>query len=228
MRNLIAAALAVGLAAPGLADVLTFRNGASVSGQWLGIDGAAITFQVNGKAERYAREDVVKVTFGDTVSAPAQGQKIAPPSALPPAAPSAPPAAVTGKADSHPRNVVHFWDPAGPITPMEAEPIVKLAGGGWEIKGARSPYRVQRAPAMLFLVWLANDAEAAHIRLVRLVAGGTSGSTRRPYSLTGGSVPLSLTPAGGSVGLAPVGELAAGEYAFVMPGGAQAYCFGVD
>ena len=213
--------LALGAALSGsiLADQLTLRNGDSITGTWLGVDRDAVTFLVNGKSVRYARADVAKVAFSSDATAPSPGAKMPAPPPPPPPAPVASP-----QPDTHPLNVVHFWNPAGPITPLEAEPIVRVAGAGWEIKGPHSPYRVQRAPGMLFLVWLADNADARKIKLVRLV----SGSARRPYSLTGADMPLSLTPAGGSVGLAPVGELAAGEYAFVMAGGTQAYCFAVE
>lgn len=214
MRYLSLLALGAALASPLMADELVFRSGESVNGTWLGIDGNAVTFQVNGKTVRYARSEVARVTFRGDASA-----RLAPAPPPPPPAASAP-----SKSDFHPLNVVHFWDPAGPITPLEAASIVRLPGAGWEIKGPRSPYRIQRAPAMLFLIWLPDGADARKIKLVRLV----SGNARRPYSLGGADMPLSLTPAGGSVGLAPVGDLAAGEYAFVMPGGTQAYCFAVE
>lgn len=82
---------------------------------------------------------------------------------------------------------------------------------------------------MLFLVWLSPGEGANKIRLVRL----TSGAARTPYgaavgSSSGRTVPLSVTTAAGSTGLAPVGELAPGEYVFTRAGSNDAFCFGID
>jgi hypothetical protein len=132
---------------------------------------------------------------------------------------------------SRPMDVVYFWSAAGPITPIERAAIVAVPASPavpatWEIKGARSGFRIKRGPALLFLVRLGDGADPAKIQLFRLTGSGL----RKPYA-PGDSwrtTPLSVTKAGDSFGLAPVGELVEGEYAFIRPGSGEAYCFGID
>ena len=132
---------------------------------------------------------------------------------------------------SQPLDVVHFWDDAGALKPLERAELVSVpAGAGnpatWEIRGTHSSFRLKRAPALLFLVRLAESENPTKIHLYRL----TGSAARRPYPPQDSwrTAPLSVTGAGDSVGLAPVGELNEGEYAFVRAGSNEAYCFGVD
>jgi hypothetical protein len=133
--------------------------------------------------------------------------------------------------DARPAGVVRFWDAAGPITALEhaaviAVPASPAVPATWEIKGARSAFRIKRGPALLFLVRLPDGADAAKIQLFRLTGSGL----RKPYAPgeSWRTTPLSVTKAGDSFGLAPVGELIEGEYAFIRPGSGEAYCFGID
>jgi hypothetical protein len=133
--------------------------------------------------------------------------------------------------DSRPLDVVHFWDDAGSIKPLEKAEIVPVSSSAanpatWEIKGARSTFRVKRAPALLFLVRIAESERPGKIQLFRLTGSGA----RRPYPPRDAwrTATLSVTSAGDSIGLAPVGELNEGEYAFVRAGSNEAYCFGID
>ena len=134
-------------------------------------------------------------------------------------------------ADSTPGVAVQFWDEAGPITAIERATLVQVpASAGnpatWEIKGARSNFRIKREPALLFLAQLPEGVSPSKMKLYRL----TGTSARRPYPPGEGwrTAPLSVTEAGGSYGLAPVGELTDGEYAFVRAGSNEVFCFGVD
>jgi hypothetical protein len=133
--------------------------------------------------------------------------------------------------DSRPIDVVHFWDAAGPIKPLEHAVVIPVPASPaipatWEIKGARSAFRIKRGPALLFLVRLPEGADPGKMQLFRLTGSGT----RKPYSARDSwrTAPLSVTRAGDSFGLAPVGELVEGEYAFVRAGTGEAYCFGID
>jgi hypothetical protein len=133
--------------------------------------------------------------------------------------------------DPRPVDVVHFWDDAGVIMPLEQASVVSVAASPgfpatWEIKGARSQFRIKRAPALLFLVRLPEGADPAKIQLFHLTGNGA----RKPYPPHDDwrTVTLSVTKAGDSFGLAPVGELVEGEYAFLRAGSAEAYCFGID
>jgi hypothetical protein len=133
--------------------------------------------------------------------------------------------------DTRPIGVVHFWDSRGPIIPLERASVIPVSASPavpatWEIKGARSAFRIKRGPALLFLVRLPDGADPAKIQLFRLTGSGM----RKPYSGSDSwkTAPLSVTKAGDSFGLAPVGELVEGEYAFIRPGTGEAYCFGID
>jgi hypothetical protein len=115
-----------------------------------------------------------------------------------------------------------------PLERADLVPVRTSAGipATWEIKGAHSTFRLKRTPALLFLVRLAEGENPSKIQLFRL----TGSAARKPYPQRDSwrTAPLSVTSAGDSVGLAPVGELNEGEYAFVRAGSNEAYCFGVD
>lgn len=126
---------------------------------------------------------------------------------------------------------MHFWEDTNAIKPLERADLVPVpASAGfpatWEIKGAHSTFRLKRGPALLFLVRLAEGENPSKIQLFRLTGSGA----RKPYPARDSwrTAPLSVSSAGDSVGLAPVGELNEGEYAFVRAGSNEAYCFGID
>lgn len=128
-------------------------------------------------------------------------------------------------------DVVHFWDAAGPIKPLERAAVIPVPASltvpaTWEIKGGRSAFRIKRGPALLFLVRLPDGADPNKMQLYRLTGSGI----RKPYPPRDSwrTAALSVTKAGDSFGLAPVGELVEGEYAFIRPGTGDAYCFGID
>lgn len=85
--------------------------------------------------------------------------------------------------DTRPIGVVHFWDSRGPINPLERASVIPVSASPavpatWEIKGARSAFRIKRGPALLFLVRLPDGADPAKIQLFRLTGSGM----RKPYS----------------------------------------------
>lgn len=133
--------------------------------------------------------------------------------------------------DPAPVDVVRYWGSAGSPAPLERAQVVQvpassLAPATWEIKGERAAFRVKREPAMLFLVRLPDGERPSDIHLYRLTGSGV----RRPYPArdSWSAVTLSVTGAGDSLGLAPVGELNEGEYAFLRAGSDEAWCFGID
>lgn len=73
------------LAGFGLADTVTFRDGHTVNGSFLGGDARSIRVAVGDRVETYALGEVSRISFGD----PAQVQAVAPPVLRTP--PSAPP-----------------------------------------------------------------------------------------------------------------------------------------
>lgn len=234
MRSLFVRSSLIALAAVLCqADTLTLRSGETVNGSWLGVDGDRISFLVGDRAVNYPRSSVAEVSFGDDFT-PSSAPVRKAPKALSPSVPVQiptvePPPPSPPAEEHHPYDVVHLFDETGRIVPLEQAKLVKTGSASWEIKGSKSAFRIKRAPAMLFLVWLSPGEDAKKIHLVRL----TSGVARTPYGEAAGTsagrtVPLSVTTAADSTGLAPVGELAPGEYAFVRTGSNDAFCFGID
>ena len=205
-------------------DTLTLRDGTTVSGSWLGASGDRIDFQVGGRSVQFLRSNVAQVTFSGNRAAVASSPKtVAPEVTQPKATPR-----------QKPLNVVHFWNPNGLLAALERASVTHVAASPavsatWEIKGARSTVRIPRSPTLLFLVRLPDGVDPGKIQLIRL----TGSAVRKPYSTPETSnpwrtAPLSVTKAGDSYGLAPVGELTEGEYAFIRAGSNEAYCFGID
>jgi hypothetical protein len=65
-----AAALFFVLLVSAQADMLTLRNGTTVTGNWMGMNAQQISFQVNDQIRTYPKADVLKVTFGPEPIAP--------------------------------------------------------------------------------------------------------------------------------------------------------------
>jgi hypothetical protein len=97
--------------------------------------------------------------------------------------------------------------------------------------GASSPARLKSGQKMLFVIRLANGIDPTTFSLFPLE---TKNGSRRTESDPGNkTAPLTLmfnvTRIGeSSYGLAPLQDLAAGEYAFSPKNSDDAYCFGVD
>jgi len=169
-----------------------------------------------------------------------------PPPIVPPAAPPAPPTerpapvAEPIKTVSEPDliGVMYFQDPSGTLLSLEQNrgiPRRRASGNSqqtyWEMAGASSPVRLKNGPKMLFVIRVANGIDPTTFSLFPLQTKNDSRRTESdPRNKT---APLTLifnvTKIGeSSYGLAPVQDLAAGEYAFSPKNSDDAYCFGVD
>lgn len=80
------AVLFLGLVSSLCADTLTFRNGTSVTGNWLGGSAGKISFAVDGQVKVYSQSEVTDVTFGSGAVNSTRTPE------LPPIAPPPPPA----------------------------------------------------------------------------------------------------------------------------------------
>jgi hypothetical protein len=213
-----------GLLSLSYGDTLTLRDGTTVTGSWLGASGDRIDFQVGNRGVQFLRSNVAQVTFSGNRPAMASSPK--------PVAPEVTEPKVTPL--QKPLNVVHFWDPNGSLAAIERASVTRVAASPgvsatWEIIGARSTFRIKRSPTLLFLVRLPDGVDPNKMQLIRL----SGSAVRKPYTTPETSnpwrtAPLSITKAGDSYGLAPVGELTEGEYAFIRAGSNEAYCFGID
>jgi uncharacterized protein YcfJ len=169
-----------------------------------------------------------------------------PPSSVPPPPPPAPPKerpapvaeAINPVAEPDLVGVMFFQDPSGSLLSLEQNrgtPRRRVSGNSqltyWEMAGARSPVRLKSGQKMLFVIRPANGIDPTTFSLFPLE---TKTDNRRTESDPGNkTAPLTLmfnvTKIGeSSYGLAPVQDLAAGEYAFSPKNSDDAYCFGVD
>jgi hypothetical protein len=122
--------LLLALTVSGQADTLTFRNGAMVTGTWLGIDGGQIKFEVNDQLQVYPRSDVSAVTFGEP----------APQNPLPPIPPPPPP----------PPDV----SPGAPVGSNVQEPEAQIQQAS-EVQQAQP---AKQTPGSIISVLMKNDA----------------------------------------------------------------------
>jgi uncharacterized protein YcfJ len=169
-----------------------------------------------------------------------------PPPSVPPPPPPAPPKerpapvaeAINPVAEPDLIGVMFFQDPSGSLLSLEQNrgtPRRRANGNSqltyWEMAGARSPVRLKSGQKMLFVIRPANGIDPTTFSLFPLE---TKTDNRRTESDPGNkTAPLTLlfnvTKIGeSSYGLAPVQDLAAGEYAFSPKNSDDAYCFGVD
>lgn len=132
------------------ADTLRLRNGASVTGSFLGGSADEVRFMVDEQVQRYPRADVAAVIF----------TSIADPNGIPVPAIDAGPDIVG----------VPFLRGASGLIPLEREigMMSRTGGGGYgmggtvyRIQGSYSPVRVRQSDRIVFVVRLAPGATRA-------------------------------------------------------------------
>jgi hypothetical protein len=201
------------------ADTLVLRNGTKVAGSWVAVDAGQISFLVDGQLRTYPRADVSTVTFGvEQAAAPAP-------------APNAQTA--VGLVEPQLLGAVYLEAGSGTLIPLERlKAQLKSATTRWEVDNARSPTRIRSGQAITFVVKLGAGQEAGAFLLLALET--TEKGSRRTkldpvnkYTLV--MIPFNAKKFGeASYSLTPTLNLAAGEYAFLLPNSNEAYCFGVD
>ncbi len=214
--------LAVAFLAVCPADTLRLRNGATVSGSWVGGTADEIRFLVNDQVQRYPRADVMEVVFNSPTA--------------PPAGPGAPPPA---RIETGPTIVgAPFLRGASGLIPLEREigMMVRsntMYGMGptvYRIQGGRSPVRVRQGDRVVFVVRLNPGADPRRFELYPL-------ESRMNYRQTqpsrGGGRPLGLPVTIAKIGdsvyeISPARPLYPGEYSFSPIDSNESYCFGVD
>ena len=204
------------------ADTLIFRNGAKLTGSWVGVDAERVRVMVDGQIQTYSRGDVSAVTFDGE---PANRTENVP----------------AARSPAEPENIgeVYLHDESGALRPLERNQGIQRPGGRsggqggsyWEMAQAKSPVRLKSGQKMLFVVRLANGIDPATFSLFPLETRQDKRRTRSdPRSR---STPLQwalqITNVGEvSYGLTPVNQLPAGEYAFSATNSNDAYCFAID
>jgi len=204
------------------ADTLIFRNGAKLTGDWVGLDAERVKVMVDGQIQAYSRVDVSAVTFAGE---PANRTENAP----------------AARAPAEPANigVVYLQDESGALWPLERNQGIQRTGGRsreagvayWEMAGAKSPVRLKSGQKMLFVVRLANGIDPATFSLFPLDT--RQGERRTRSDPRNRSTPLQaalniMNVGEVSYGLTPVNPLPPGEYAFSATNSNDAYCFAVD
>jgi hypothetical protein len=204
------------------ADTLRLRNGATVTGSFLGGSADEVRFMVDDQVQRYPRADVAAVIF----------TSIAAPSATPSIAPAP-------RIDTGPDIVgVPFLRGASGLIPLEREiGMMSRSGGGaygmggtvYRIQGTYSPVRVRQSDRIVFVVRMPAGADPRRFQLYRLEPRMNYRQTQPTMGGTPPSLPLTINKVGDSVyeitsprGLYP------GEYAISPFNSNESYCFGVD
>jgi hypothetical protein len=209
-------ALALAIACP--ADTLRLRNGATVTGSFLGGSADEVRFMVDEQVQRYPRAEVVAVIFTSI---------------------EAPDVAPAPRIDAGPDIVgAPFLRGASGLIPLEREmSMMSRTGGGgygmggtvYRIQGSRSPVRVRQSDRIVFVVRLNPGADPRQFQLYRLEPRMNYRQTQPTMGGTPPSLPLTINKTGDSIyeitsprGLYP------GEYAISAFNSNESYCFGVD
>ncbi len=211
---------AVALAMACQADTLRLRNGASVTGNFLGGNADEVRFMVDDQVQRYPRADVAAVIFSS----------IEGPDGTPVPAP---------KIDTGPDFVgAPFLRGASGLIPLEREiGMMTRSGGGmygmggtvYRIQGQYSPVRVRQADRIVFVVRLSPGADPRQFQLYRLEPRMGYRQTQPTMGGTPPLLPLTINKTGDSVyEITPARRLYPGEYSMSPFNSNESYCFGVD
>lgn len=209
---------AVALAMACQADTLRLRNGASVTGSFLGGNADEVRFMVDDQVQRYPRSDVAAVIFASIEGADAM---------------PAP------KIDAGPDVVgAPFLRGASGLIPLERQiGMMTRSGGGtygmggtvYRIQGSYSPVRVRQADRIVFVVRLSPGADPRQFQLYRLEPRMGYRQTQPTMGGTPPSLPLTINKTGDSVyEITPARRLYPGEYSVSPFNSNESYCFGVD
>jgi hypothetical protein len=198
--------LAFALLAAGQADTLRLRNGATVTGSWLGGTTDEVRFMVDDRVQRYPRADIVWVDFTSIGVA----------SPVDPVAPAPRPVAIEPDVVGVP-----FMRGASGLIPLEREIAMMVRsntmyGMGatvYRIQGPQSPVRVRRGDKVVFQL-----ESRMNYRQTRPGMGG------RPPA-----APVTINKIGDSTyEISPARPLYSGEYSLSSLDSNESYCFGVD
>ena len=215
-------AVTLGLLAASQADTLRLRNGAAVTGTWLGGTANEVRFMVDDRVQRYPRADVVAVEFTSTgvSNTIAPVDPVAPPPVLEPS--------VSG---------VPFMRGASGFLSLErayAMPVRSNSPYGmgqsvYRIQGPQSPVRVGRGDKIVFVVRLNSGDDPRRFELYQLESRM---NYRQTQSTMGGrppALPVTINKISDyTYEISPARQLFPGEYSFSPINSSESYCFGVN
>jgi hypothetical protein len=200
------------------ADTLRLRNGATVTGSFLGGSADEVRFMVDDQVQRYARTEVAAVIFSSIVAPDGTGAP---------------------RVDAGPDIVgAPFLRGASAFIPLEREiGMMSRSGGGmygmggtvYRIQGSYSPVRVRQSDRIVFVVRLSPGADPRQFQLYRLESRMGYRQTQPTMGGTPPSLPLTINKTGDLVyEITPARRLYPGEYAVSPFNSNDSYCFGVD
>jgi hypothetical protein len=212
--------LALALLVAGQADTLRLRNGATVTGSWLGGTTDEVRFMVDDQVRRYPRSDIVEVDFTSI-------------GAVNPVAPVAPTVAIQPDVVGVP-----FMRSASGLMPLEREigmlvrsnTMYGMGPSVYRIQGAQSPVRVRRSDKIVFVLRLNSSGDPRRYELYPL---DSRMNYRQTQPTRGGGRPLALPATIAKIGdsiyeISPARPLYPGEYSVSPIDSSESYCFGVD
>jgi hypothetical protein len=205
------------------ADTLRLRNGAAVTGTWLGGTADEVRFGVDDRVQRYPRADVVSVDF----TSDGMSNTIAP--VAPVARPPVLEPSVTG---------VPFMRGASGFISLErtyamlvrSNTMYGMGASVYRIQGPQSPVRVGRGDKIVFVVRLNSGSDPRRFELYQLESRMNYRQTQP--SMGGGrppAQPVTINKIGDyTYEISPARQLYPGEYSFSPIDSNESYCFGVN
>jgi hypothetical protein len=211
------------LLAASQADTLRLRNGAAVTGTWLGGTADEVRFMVDDRVQRYPRADVVAVEFASNGVS----------NTIDPVAPVAPPPVLEPNVSGVP-----FMRGASGFISLERtyamlarnNPMYGMGPSVYRIQGPQSPVRVRRGDKIVFVLRLNSGDDPRRFELYQL-------ESRMNYRQTqpsmGGGRPPALPVTINKISdytyeISPARQLYPGEYSFSPVDSNESYCFGVN
>jgi hypothetical protein len=212
--------LTLALLLAGQADTLRLRNGAVLTGSWLGGTTDEVRFMVDDQVQRYPRANVVEVDFTSNVEAGS-------------VAPVAPPVVIQPDVVGVP-----FMRGASGLVTLEREigmmvrsnTTYGMGASVYRIQGAQSPVRVRRSDKIVFVVRLNSTGDPRRFQLYSLESRM---NYRQTQPTRGGGRPPALAATINKIGdstyeISPMQPLYPGEYSVSPIDSNESYCFGVD
>jgi len=217
-------ALALALLAATQADTLRLRNGAAITGSFLGGNADEVRFMVDDQIKKFPRASVSEVDFSSDGMANQAG----------PIAPPPPPVAIEPNVVGVP-----FMRGASGLLSLEREygTLVRsntMYGMGgptvYRIQGPQSPVRVRQGDKLVFVVRLNSGGDPRRFQLYALES--RMGYRQTQPTRGGGTpppLPVMITKVGDSTyEISPARPLYPGEYSLSPIDSNESYCFGVD
>jgi hypothetical protein len=225
MARFTLSALTLALLVAAEADTLRLRNGATITGTWLGGSANEVRFMIDDQVKTYPVSNVVGVDFtSDGVVNTAVREPLPPP----------PPVVVQPDIVGVP-----FMRGASGLISLEAAYAVPVRSNSmygmmgptiYRIQGPpQSPVRVRRGDTIVFAMRLNSGGDPRRFELYLLESRMGYRQTQTSMGGRPPSIPVTINKTGDTTyEISPARPLYPGEYSLSSIGMNQSYCFGVD